>query len=33
MKEGIRKGAEDIKNGDIFIFEDFGENYDKRLEK
>ena len=29
MKEGIRQGAEDIKNGDIYTLEDFEVKYEK----
>lgn len=33
MKDGIRQGAEDIKNGDVYTLEDFEEKYDKWLKK
>lgn len=31
MKEGIRQGAEDIKNGDFFTMEDFEKKYEQWL--
>ena len=33
MKEGIRQGAADIKNGDIYTMDDFEKKYDKWLKK
>ena len=33
MKEGIRQGAEDIKNGDFYTMEDFEEKYEKWLKE
>ncbi|MGN6638374.1 MAG: hypothetical protein ACTHJ8_05645 [Mucilaginibacter sp.] len=31
MKEGIRQGEQDIKNGDIFSMEDFEKKYEQWL--
>jgi hypothetical protein len=31
MKEGIRQGEQDIKNGDVFTMEDFEKKYEKWL--
>ena len=33
MKEGIRQGAEDIKNGDFYTMEDFEKKYEKWLKE
>jgi hypothetical protein len=33
MKEGIRQGEEDIKNGRIYTMEDFDKKYEKWLKK
>lgn len=33
MKEGIRQGEEDIKNGRIYTMEDFEQKYEKWLKK
>ena len=33
MKEGIRQGAEDIKNGDFYTMEDFDKKYEKWLKE
>jgi hypothetical protein len=33
MKEGIKQGAEDIKNGDIYTMDDFEKKYEQWLKK
>ena len=33
MKEGIKQGMEDIKNGDVYKMEDFEKKYDKWLKE
>jgi len=33
MKEGIRQGMEDIKNGDFITMEEFEKKYEKWLKK
>jgi predicted transcriptional regulator len=33
MKEGIRQGMEDIKNGDFYTMEDFEKKYEKWLKE
>ena len=33
MKEGVRQGAEDIKNGDFYTMEDFENKYGKWLKE
>ena len=33
MKEGIKQGAEDIKNGDFYTMEDFQKKYEKWLKE
>jgi hypothetical protein len=33
MKAGIRRGAEDIKNGDVYTMEDFEKKYKEWLKK
>jgi hypothetical protein len=33
MKEGIKQGAADIKNGDVFTMEDFEQKYEKWLKE
>jgi len=33
MKEGIRQGTDDIKNGDVYSMEDFEKKYEKWLKE
>ncbi len=33
MKEGIKRGANDIKNGDVFTMEDFEKKYENWLKE
>jgi len=33
MKEGIRQGEQDIKNGDVYSMEDFEKRYEKWLKE
>jgi hypothetical protein len=33
MKEGIKQGAEDIRNGDVYAMEDFERKYGKWLKE
>lgn len=33
MKEGVRQGENDIKNGDVFTMEDFEKKYSQWLKK